>query len=155
MVVSSPQWGENRAFFQFFPWRNLWLRHFAGYPFGASRKKHQPFSLTQLKKSTHFCNGNRPLTIWNSSYFFRKPSKRRISRIKVPVEKVPAEHDTGYSHNIKSGCVIGNGWCPLPWNSKRIANKMPLAGAPNRKTEEKTLSLPCGRDETPLFDDRA
>ena len=39
----------------------------------------------------------------------RKPSKRRISRIKVPVEKVPAEHDTGYSHNIKSGCVIGNG----------------------------------------------
>ena len=30
---------KNRAFFQFSPWRDPRLRHFSGYPFGASRKK--------------------------------------------------------------------------------------------------------------------
>ena len=34
-------------FLLFSPWRDPRLRHFSGYPFGASRKKHQPFSITQ------------------------------------------------------------------------------------------------------------
>ena len=40
VVVSSPQYSENTAVFSGFPpWREPRLRHFAGYPFGASRKK--------------------------------------------------------------------------------------------------------------------
>ncbi len=39
VVVSSPQCGKNTAFFQFSTWRDPRLRHFSGYPFGASRKK--------------------------------------------------------------------------------------------------------------------
>ena len=40
VVVSSPQWGEKYSLFlRFFPWRDSRIRHFAGYPFGASRKK--------------------------------------------------------------------------------------------------------------------
>ena len=38
---------KNIAFFQFSPWRDPRPRHFSGYPFGVSRKKHQPFSITQ------------------------------------------------------------------------------------------------------------
>ena len=50
MVVSSPQCGKKiELFFQFSPWRDTQLRHFSGYPFGASRKKRQPFSITQPK----------------------------------------------------------------------------------------------------------
>ena len=41
-----------RPFFQFSPWRDPRLRHFAGYPFRASRKKHQPFSTTQPFQKT-------------------------------------------------------------------------------------------------------
>ena len=33
----------------FSPWLDPRLRHFSGYPFGVSRKKHQPFSITQPK----------------------------------------------------------------------------------------------------------
>ncbi|WP_308770558.1 hypothetical protein, partial [uncultured Bilophila sp.] len=37
---SSPQCGEKYSLFlRFSPWRDPRLRHFAGYPFGASRKK--------------------------------------------------------------------------------------------------------------------
>ena len=39
MVTSSPQYGENTAFFQFSPWRDPRLMPFSGYPFGVSRKK--------------------------------------------------------------------------------------------------------------------
>ena len=44
MLVPSPQHdGKYGLFLQCFRWRALWLRRFAGYPFGASRIKHQPF----------------------------------------------------------------------------------------------------------------
>ena len=38
---------EIQTFFQFSPWRDPRLRHFASCPFGISRKKHQPFSIIQ------------------------------------------------------------------------------------------------------------
>ena len=48
MVISPPQYGKNIPFFlQLFRLWALWLRHFVGYSFGTSRKKHQPFSMTQ------------------------------------------------------------------------------------------------------------
>ena len=48
VVVSSPQsGGKYSLFLRFSPWRNPRLRHFSGYPFGTSRKKHQSFSITQ------------------------------------------------------------------------------------------------------------
>ena len=48
MAVSSPRCGgKYNLFSSFSPWRDLQLRHFSGYPFGVSRKKHQPFSITQ------------------------------------------------------------------------------------------------------------
>ncbi|WP_337430812.1 hypothetical protein [Bilophila sp.] len=50
---------KNRAFFQFSPWRDPRLRHFSGYPFGVSRKKHQPFSITQPIDKTRLC-----LSLW-------------------------------------------------------------------------------------------
>ena len=34
-------------FLQRSPWRNFWLRHFVGYSFGTSRKKHQPLPMAQ------------------------------------------------------------------------------------------------------------
>ena len=44
MLVPSPQHdGKYGLFLQCFRWRALWLRHFAGYPFGTPRIKHQPF----------------------------------------------------------------------------------------------------------------
>ena len=44
--VSTVRWRYS-LFIPFSPWRNPRLRHFAGYPFGVSRKTHQPFSITQ------------------------------------------------------------------------------------------------------------
>ena len=38
MVVSSLQCSEYIAFFPFSHWRNLWLRHLAGYSFGLKGK---------------------------------------------------------------------------------------------------------------------
>ena len=48
---------ENTAFFPFSPWRDTRLRHFTGNPFGASRKKHQPFFRTQPYRITIFYDG--------------------------------------------------------------------------------------------------
>ena len=54
MVVSSPQYGEKYSLFlQFSPWRNPRLRHFAGYPFGASRKNASATFMTQPKSCRH------------------------------------------------------------------------------------------------------
>ena len=47
VAASSPQYGENTAFFQFSLWRDPRLGHFAGYSLGASGEKHQPLSITQ------------------------------------------------------------------------------------------------------------
>ena len=50
MAVSSPRCGgKYNLFSSFSPWRDPRLRHFSGYPFGVSRKKHQLFSITQPK----------------------------------------------------------------------------------------------------------
>ena len=52
--VYTAQW--KYSFFRFFPWRNLWLRHFVGYSFGISRKKaltifyDRAFSITQPRQ---------------------------------------------------------------------------------------------------------
>ena len=35
------------------------------------------------------------------------------------------------------GCVIGNGWCFISWNSKGIANKMPQPWSPSAEKLEK------------------
>ena len=37
------------------------------------------------------------------------------------------------------GCVIGNGWCFISWNSKGIANKMPQLWNPSTKNLRKIL----------------
>ena len=48
VVGSSPRHGEHTAFFSGFPLGGIpRLTHFAGYPFGASRKKQQPFSMAR------------------------------------------------------------------------------------------------------------
>ena len=44
--ISTVRW-KYSLFLRFSPWRDPRLRHFSGYPFGTSRKKHQPFSITQ------------------------------------------------------------------------------------------------------------
>ena len=58
MVVSSLQHGENYSLFiQFSPWRNPRLRHFVGYSFETSKKKHQPLPMAEpFKKAgiNHF-----------------------------------------------------------------------------------------------------
>ena len=46
---------EMQPFFPFSPWRDIRLRHFPGYPFGASRKKASTIFITQpLRKSQPF-----------------------------------------------------------------------------------------------------
>ena len=45
-------WWKYSLFLRFSPCREPRLRHFAGYPFGALRKKHQPFSITQPSENT-------------------------------------------------------------------------------------------------------
>ncbi|WP_308771654.1 hypothetical protein [uncultured Bilophila sp.] len=58
VVGLSPQHGENTAFFSGFPLGGIpRLTHFAGYPFGASRKKQQPFSMA------------RPSDLWRIAVF--------------------------------------------------------------------------------------
>ena len=37
------------------------------------------------------------------------------------------------------GCVMGNGWCFISWNSKGIANKMPQLWNPSTKNLRKIL----------------
>ena len=48
-LISTVRW-KMQPFFRFSPWWELGLRHFSGYPFGTSRKKHQPFSMVQPPK---------------------------------------------------------------------------------------------------------
>ena len=52
-------WWKYSLFLRFFPWGDPLLRHFSGYPFGVSRKKHQPFSITQPIDKTRLC-----LSLW-------------------------------------------------------------------------------------------
>ena len=60
MAVSAPRCGGKcNLFSSFSPWRDPRLRHFSGYPFGVSRKKHQPFSITQPIDKTRLC-----LSLW-------------------------------------------------------------------------------------------
>ena len=60
MAVSSPRCGgKYNLFSSFSPWRDPRPRHFSGYPFGVSRKKHQPFSITQPIDKTRLC-----LSLW-------------------------------------------------------------------------------------------
>ena len=51
--ISTARWTYS-LFLQLSPWRNFWLRHFFGYSFGTSRKKHQPFSMIQPKEYENF-----------------------------------------------------------------------------------------------------
>ena len=50
--ISTVRW-KIQPFFQFSPWRDPRLRHFSGYPFGTSRKKQQPFSITRSRKNIY------------------------------------------------------------------------------------------------------
>ena len=52
------------------------------------------------------------------------------------------------------GCVIGNGWCFISWNSKGITNKVPPSWSPSaEKLEKKSLfSASCWNKTTICYD---
>ena len=52
------------------------------------------------------------------------------------------------------GCVIGNGWCFISWNSKGITNKVPPSWSPSaEKLEKKSLfSAFCWNKTTICYD---
>ena len=55
--ISTVRW-KIRPFFQFSPWRDPRLRHFAGYPFGTSRKKASTiFYNTAISKGSVIAHG--------------------------------------------------------------------------------------------------
>ena len=79
VVVSSPQYCEKYSLFiRFSPWRAPRPRHFAGYPFGASRKKHQPFSITQPKEKNLYFHHTMKM---KQSYSMAAPKKKDLSRV--------------------------------------------------------------------------
>ena len=54
------------------------------------------------------------------------------------------------------GCVIGNGWCFISWNSKGITNKVPPSWSPSaEKLEKKSLFSAFCWNKTTICYDRA
>ena len=124
-------WWKYSLFLQFSPWRNLWLRHFAGYSFETSRKKASTIFRTQPIHNISIWWGIRRqfLEIFGDNMFT--------------------------SDALKRGCVIENGWWFF-WSSKGITNKMFwLWIPPMEKSDKKAVVSACCGDETTTCHDRA
>ena len=116
MVVSSPQYGESIPFFlQLFRLRALWLRHFIGYSFGASRKNASTifYSTTKNKASTVSYRiakdkSGRPC---QRAWLFHLHSMMRTYRFfsVVPFTGFMVKAFSDHSFRIKKGCVIETG----------------------------------------------
>ena len=131
--ISTARWTYS-LFLQFSPWRNPRLTHFAGYPFGASRKKHQPFSMA------------RPSDLWRIAVFSSLRSTIRIAPFHILIWKCL----TGRAVSIRETAPHRPGkrlygalfYC---WNNP-LETQIPqneASGAPTKKR--------CARQRLPAF----
>ena len=72
-------------FLRFSPWRESRIRHVVGYPFGTSRKKHQPFSITQPKEKNLYFHHTMKM---KQSHSMAAPKKKPFPRPSPPRTQV-------------------------------------------------------------------
>ena len=113
-------------------WQNIWsirkrLPHPRKYRLPIEENIEEPFTRNDYRKQAIYRNGFHKLTQYD----------RRMA--------------------LKTfGCVIGNGWCFISWNSKGITNKVPPSWSPSaEKLEKKSLFSAFCWNKTTICHDRA
>ena len=104
--ISTAHW-KYSLFLRFFPWRDPLLRHFSGYPFRVSGKKHQPFSITQpfrksSKRKIPLSSSKTPTDCYNSSQLFtlRRHTSAELSMQRKGADRPVAENEAGTDARI-------------------------------------------------------
>ena len=141
--ISTVRW-KYSLFLQFSPWLDSLIRHFIGYPFGTSRKKHQPFSITQ----PFFFVGHGIALLgcaigngwcfisWNFKGIANKMSRLWSLLAEKSEKSIYLSMLRKWNNHVLmtgafvSGCAIGSGWCFISWSSKGITNKIPQSWGP-------------------------
>ena len=157
-------------FFQFFADGLHGWGHFIGYSFGISRNKVSTvFYGTAFPKRPQCPFPRRQAGLCKKaagSRCLRKPKPLRrgtvgicpamLPKRKLHERKPCAGKAQGNVCSLeKKGCVIENGWCFFPWNSKGITNKISQSQSPLAENLKKHIVSIYYWNKTAMYYDRA